>query len=237
MNTAEAIALVCNEVRDLLIDKNRKYGNSALEPMRVFSKASPREQLLVRMDDKLSRIKNAQPDDEEDALLDLLGYLVLERVQRKIAESKPDMTVPKFEPRWTVVDSEAAGFARDSFNVLQGLNATANTSYETWVGFMERYRKEQDDAFVAEIDQAIAEKRAREATVDPAGPEPAPAPTGQVDPNEAPEGYVAIADERNTCLGCAFERPDGGCFNTGVNCISGDRSDGHRVIFVRKETR
>ena len=75
----QAIAEVCDSLKAMLIEKNRQYGNSALEPMRVFSKASPREQLRVRMDDKLSRIVSGQADDPEDARWDLAGYLVLER--------------------------------------------------------------------------------------------------------------------------------------------------------------
>lgn len=41
---------------------------------------NPVEQLNVRIDDKLSRIRSAQGDDQEDAELDLIGYLVLKRV-------------------------------------------------------------------------------------------------------------------------------------------------------------
>jgi len=69
-------------IRTMLLDKNRKYGNSALEPIRVFSKANPLEQIAVRMDDKLSRIKSAQNDDLEDAKLDLIGYLILEMIAK-----------------------------------------------------------------------------------------------------------------------------------------------------------
>lgn len=61
----------------LLIEKNRKYGDSALNPARIFSKASNIEQLYTRVDDKLSRIKNAQDDEDEDVIADLIGYLVL----------------------------------------------------------------------------------------------------------------------------------------------------------------
>lgn len=80
------IAAECDGIRDLLLEKNRKYGNSALEPARIFSKASPVEQILVRIDDKLSRLRTmgvgARPD--EDTVRDLIGYLVLLRVaQRK----------------------------------------------------------------------------------------------------------------------------------------------------------
>ena len=73
------ICTVCDEVKELLLAKNKKYGDSALNPVRVFSKADLLDQLLVRMDDKLSRIRTSDPDDAEDAYLDLLGYLVLHR--------------------------------------------------------------------------------------------------------------------------------------------------------------
>jgi len=70
-------------IRDLLISKNEKYGNSALGPMRVFSKASSVEQILVRIDDKLSRIKNASILEDEDVILDLIGYLLLLRIAKQ----------------------------------------------------------------------------------------------------------------------------------------------------------
>jgi hypothetical protein len=74
------IASVCDELKNLLLDKNRKYGDSALNPVRIFSKASTLEQLKVRMDDKLSRLRNAQDDDDEDPTTDLIGYLILYKV-------------------------------------------------------------------------------------------------------------------------------------------------------------
>ena len=81
------IAQECDEVRELLLDKNRAYGNSALEPVRVFSRASVVEQLLVRIDDKLSRLSRGS-DAGEDVELDLIGYLVLLRIARK-REAEP----------------------------------------------------------------------------------------------------------------------------------------------------
>ena len=76
------IATVCDEIKELLLEKNRLYGDSATNPVRVFSKADPTEAILIRMDDKLSRIRNMNRDDSEDAYLDLLGYLVLHRVAK-----------------------------------------------------------------------------------------------------------------------------------------------------------
>ena len=66
----------------MLIEKNRAYGNSALEPVRVFSRATPIEQLLVRIDDKLSRLARGASAGE-DVELDLVGYLVLLRIARR----------------------------------------------------------------------------------------------------------------------------------------------------------
>lgn len=84
------IATVCNQVRDLLLEKNRKYGDSALQPVRIFSKSSTQEQIKVRLDDKLSRLRSAQSDEDEDVILDLIGYLMLLRVaqmqQRRLDE-------------------------------------------------------------------------------------------------------------------------------------------------------
>ena len=76
------ISGVCDDIKELLIHKNRKYGNSALKPCRVFSKASLVEQLLVRIDDKLNRIMQGAGllADDEDVINDLIGYLVLLKI-------------------------------------------------------------------------------------------------------------------------------------------------------------
>jgi hypothetical protein len=74
------IATICDQLKELLLEKNRKYGDSALNPVRVFSKASPIEQIKVRLDDKLSRLRNQQDDEDEDVLTDLIGYIVLYKV-------------------------------------------------------------------------------------------------------------------------------------------------------------
>lgn len=76
-DSQKRIAEVCDDLKDLLLEKNRKYGDSALNPIRVFSKADAREQILIRIDDKLNRIKNRQNDEDEDVIKDLAGYLIL----------------------------------------------------------------------------------------------------------------------------------------------------------------
>lgn len=75
------IARVCDKVKQLLLEKNLKYGDSALHPIRVLSKAGPLEQILVRIDDKLNRIKQGGIlMDDEDVVMDLIGYFVLLKV-------------------------------------------------------------------------------------------------------------------------------------------------------------
>ena len=76
------ISGICDDIKELLIYKNRKYGNSALKPCRVFSKSSPVEQLLVRIDDKLNRIMQGAGllAEDEDVVNDLIGYLVLLKI-------------------------------------------------------------------------------------------------------------------------------------------------------------
>jgi len=77
----QKIRKVLKELAELLIQKNKKYGNSALEPIRIFSNANPIEQLKIRIDDKLSRVSQGFGEDpDEDTLLDLMGYLVLLRI-------------------------------------------------------------------------------------------------------------------------------------------------------------
>ena len=82
-STAFLIHIKCNELLELLLAKNRKYGNSALEPCRIFSRANAVEQILVRIDDKLNRIKNRQDDEDEDVIMDLAGYLILLMIARE----------------------------------------------------------------------------------------------------------------------------------------------------------
>ena len=85
-DVATAITEVCDEVRRVLLEKNRTYGNSALDPVRIFSKADPVEQLNVRIDDKLSRLARGNEYAGDDTELDLIGYLVLRRVARALRQ-------------------------------------------------------------------------------------------------------------------------------------------------------
>ena len=81
VNTTTDIARICDNVKSLLLEKNMKYGDSALNPVRVMSKSSTVEQILVRIDDKLSRIARGNLlGDDEDVIMDLIGYFILLKI-------------------------------------------------------------------------------------------------------------------------------------------------------------
>lgn len=86
----EQIKNVLKTIGSLLIEKNRKYGNSAICPKRIFSTADAEEQIKVRLDDKLSRIANHQDDDNEDPILDSVGYMILLMVLRNLKTVEKD---------------------------------------------------------------------------------------------------------------------------------------------------
>lgn len=70
---------VLAELKNLLLEKNKNYGDAALNPVRIFSKASPIEQIKIRIDDKISRLARGH-NAGEDVYQDLMGYLVLLRI-------------------------------------------------------------------------------------------------------------------------------------------------------------
>lgn len=72
----------CHEIAHMLVKKNIAYGNSALEPVRIFSRADAREQLHVRIDDKLSRIMRGTEYVGDNDIDDLIGYLVLLKIAK-----------------------------------------------------------------------------------------------------------------------------------------------------------
>ena len=69
---------VTESVTNLLKEKNAAYGNTALNPLGVFSKLGASEAIKARIDDKLARIANkGLNDDTEVTARDLVGYLLL----------------------------------------------------------------------------------------------------------------------------------------------------------------
>jgi hypothetical protein len=72
----------CIDVAQMLIEKNISYGDSALSPIRLFSTADSTEQLKVRIDDKLNRVKNNKGFAGDNDIDDLIGYLILYKIAK-----------------------------------------------------------------------------------------------------------------------------------------------------------
>ena len=78
MKSTDKIKILGKEIIDLLVEKNGKYGDSALNPINIFSDGDAVNSLCARIDDKLSRIRNNGINvDTEDTVKDLCGYLIL----------------------------------------------------------------------------------------------------------------------------------------------------------------
>jgi hypothetical protein len=86
--TENSITQVVLDIEKMLIEKNRAYGDSALEPVRIFSKTETVEQLYVRIDDKLSRVQRGHEYPGDDTIKDLIGYLVLLLVAKERGKSE-----------------------------------------------------------------------------------------------------------------------------------------------------
>jgi hypothetical protein len=74
-----AIAEVCDEIKEMLQEKNASYGNASAQPVSIFSRASAIDRINVRIDDKLQRMANGFEFGQDDTELDLIGYLILKR--------------------------------------------------------------------------------------------------------------------------------------------------------------
>ena len=68
---------IMSKLKTLLLKKNTLYGDSIFNPVRVFSKGDPVEQIRVRIDDKISRMNSSPQDYLEDTVTDLIGYLIM----------------------------------------------------------------------------------------------------------------------------------------------------------------
>lgn len=72
----ESIMEICDSIKDLLLYKNEKYGDSALRPNNIFYKGDSTNSIKIRLDDKIGRIKNCEQTRIND-VADVIGYCVL----------------------------------------------------------------------------------------------------------------------------------------------------------------
>jgi len=101
---AERITEECDALKEMLLAKNRAYGSSALNPVRIFAKSDTVEQIRVRIDDTLSRLMRGSAAGE-DVVKDLLGYLILLRIAtRKQASDIPEAFLKASREAPSIVD-------------------------------------------------------------------------------------------------------------------------------------
>jgi hypothetical protein len=82
MSTEEKIDTVCQSLACFLKEKNKRYGDSALKPRNTFYKGDSTNSILIRLDDKLSRIHNGEKLKKND-VVDILGYGILLLIDQK----------------------------------------------------------------------------------------------------------------------------------------------------------
>lgn len=69
---------ILDELKALLSEKNKAYGNSALSDVNLFCDLSSIQLLQGQIEHKLRRLKTVGfGSDAEDTLMDLMGYLTL----------------------------------------------------------------------------------------------------------------------------------------------------------------
>ena len=77
-DTQHKITEITNAMRDLLLYKNEKYGDSALKPKHILYKGDAVNSILIRLDDKLGRITaNGDNTPRVNDVADIIGYCTL----------------------------------------------------------------------------------------------------------------------------------------------------------------
>lgn len=78
LNTQDRIKEILDGMRDLLLYKNEKYGDSAIKPKKIFYKGDSTNSILIRLDDKLGRVmSNTEEKPRVNDVADIIGYCTL----------------------------------------------------------------------------------------------------------------------------------------------------------------
>ena len=76
--TQQKIHEIMGAMKDLLLYKNQKYGDSALNPKKIFYKGDSTNSILIRLDDKLGRVmSNTEEKPRVNDVADIIGYCTL----------------------------------------------------------------------------------------------------------------------------------------------------------------
>jgi len=80
ISTSDKIDDLFSNFAEFLKEKNRRYGDAAINPIKIFSKAEANNQICNRLDDKLGRIQNSTELKMND-VCDVFGYVALLMIQ------------------------------------------------------------------------------------------------------------------------------------------------------------
>lgn len=76
---------VCDNMKSLLLYKNQKYGDSALNPNNIFYKGDSVNSIKIRLDDKIGRVRNNDETKVND-VADIVGYCILLLVSMNVSK-------------------------------------------------------------------------------------------------------------------------------------------------------
>ena len=77
-DTQQKIVDVLDGMKQLLLYKNKKYGDSAINPKKVFYKGDATNSILIRLDDKIGRVmSNTEDKPRVNDVADIIGYCTL----------------------------------------------------------------------------------------------------------------------------------------------------------------
>jgi hypothetical protein len=76
--TQQKIHELMGAMKDLLLYKNQKYGDSAINPKKIFYKGDSTNSILIRLDDKIGRVmSNTEEKPRINDVCDIIGYCTL----------------------------------------------------------------------------------------------------------------------------------------------------------------
>lgn len=76
--TQRKICVTLEAMKDLLLYKNQKYGDSAINPKKIFYKGDSTNSILIRLDDKIGRVmSNTEEKPRINDVCDIIGYCTL----------------------------------------------------------------------------------------------------------------------------------------------------------------
>ena len=76
--TQQKIKDILSGMTDLLLYKNKKYGDSAINPKKIFYKGDSTNSILIRLDDKIGRVMSSTEEKPRvNDVADIIGYCTL----------------------------------------------------------------------------------------------------------------------------------------------------------------